>query len=334
MLFAYLTCGCLFLLSFILLSNAINLYKIANRWMGLFFLFAGFALLSAIAEKSTLHLQYPLLIPAMEITRFAMAPVLYLSVLYYTRPDVKADWKFILHFIPAILFIGVLAGLSHYLPPGAGLVVVLSLKAQLAGYWIAGLLLIRKSQFRHSWLLFLMLAVGIMIAVYLLASFVKWDSSWHFNSFLYLLCANAATYYVIKQRHIQHNIATPRLNTVALNRYKAQLEKVMREDEPYTDSDLNLSGLAMQMNISVHELSYLLNTGLEKNFYQYINEFRVEKAKELLQSEKHQHINILAIGFEAGFNSKTAFNTSFKKLTGKTPVEFRKTVVRLDTEGR
>lgn len=97
----------------------------------------------------------------------------------------------------------------------------------------------------------------------------------------------------------------------------------METRKPYLDSELNLIRLAEMLSVSTHHLSYVINTGFEKNFFQYVNEFRVEQAKKLLK-ETNSKLSILGIAYESGFNSKTSFNTTFKKLTGQTPSEFRK----------
>jgi AraC-like DNA-binding protein len=64
---------------------------------------------------------------------------------------------------------------------------------------------------------------------------------------------------------------------------------------------------------------------MKKNFYDLINGYRVEEAKRLLLDTKNRNYTILSVGFEAGFNSKTTFNTVFKKFTGHTPTDFRET---------
>lgn len=69
--------------------------------------------------------------------------------------------------------------------------------------------------------------------------------------------------------------------------------------------------------------SYTINAGYQLNFSQFVNQYRVEKAKELLLNN-HQNYTVLAIAYESGFNSKTAFNTTFKKICGLTPTEFTK----------
>jgi AraC-like DNA-binding protein len=68
---------------------------------------------------------------------------------------------------------------------------------------------------------------------------------------------------------------------------------------------------------------------LKKSFYDVINSYRVEEAKRLLLDEKNRNYTILSVGFEAGFNSKTTFNTVFKKFTGVTPTEYRDNKTRV-----
>jgi len=95
----------------------------------------------------------------------------------------------------------------------------------------------------------------------------------------------------------------------------------METQKPYLDSELNLIKLSELLSVSTHHLSYVINTGFEKNFFQYINEFRIDYAKKLLKG--NQKLSILGIAYESGFNSKTSFNTTFKKFTNQTPSEFK-----------
>ena len=73
----------------------------------------------------------------------------------------------------------------------------------------------------------------------------------------------------------------------------------------------------------------LPNNGFNQNFYGFINKFRVEKSKKLLADKELDKYSIIGIAFESGFNSKTSFNTTFKKLTGQTPSEFKRTCSNL-----
>ncbi len=105
---------------------------------------------------------------------------------------------------------------------------------------------------------------------------------------------------------------------------KAKLNALMKTKHLYLDNNINLASLAEEMQITSHQLSYVINNGFNQNFYQFINSYRIEKAKKLLMDKSSEKLSILGIAFESGFSSKTAFNTTFKKLTNQTPSEFKK----------
>ena len=97
----------------------------------------------------------------------------------------------------------------------------------------------------------------------------------------------------------------------------------MEQDKLYRETELTLQNLSEKLQYPSYQVSQAINEGLKKNFYDLINSYRVEEAKRLLVDPKNQNFTILSVGFEAGFNSKTTFNTVFKKFTGITPTEFR-----------
>lgn len=109
--------------------------------------------------------------------------------------------------------------------------------------------------------------------------------------------------------------------------YIENLVKYMKESEVWKDSELSIAKLASQTSISKHQLSEVLNEYLGKNFYVFVNEYRVEYAKQLLMKKEYSNWSIIAIAYECGFNSKTAFNIFFKKHTQQTPSEFRRFIV-------
>lgn len=108
--------------------------------------------------------------------------------------------------------------------------------------------------------------------------------------------------------------------------YLKQLETLMVEEQPYLDTTLTLRALAEMLDIRANHLSQLLNEGLGKNFSEYINAYRLQAFKERAADPKQQHLTILAMAYDSGFNSKTVFNTFFKKATGKTPRAYWKEV--------
>lgn len=115
-----------------------------------------------------------------------------------------------------------------------------------------------------------------------------------------------------------------RLSPIQLETYAAQLQHLMDKDRLFLDSDLSLPTLAKALTISIHDTSYLINKLGKGNFYQFINHYRVEEAKKLLSSNRVGELNMLGIAFAAGFNSKTAFNTTFKKQVGLSPSAYAK----------
>jgi len=107
--------------------------------------------------------------------------------------------------------------------------------------------------------------------------------------------------------------------------YLQRLLDLMNTEKPYLDSDLTLQKLAKALSISPHHLSQTINEQLNQNFFDFINSYRIAEAKRMLRDPAKQHYSILAVSEETGFNSKSAFNSAFKKHVNMTPSEFRKT---------
>jgi AraC-like DNA-binding protein len=102
-----------------------------------------------------------------------------------------------------------------------------------------------------------------------------------------------------------------------------QLDVIMAEEELYTDSQINIEDLAMKLSINSRHLSQAINEVHQKNFFNYINELRISKAKIMLREEAHSRLSIEGIARVVGFQSKSSFYTAFKKSTGSTPTEYR-----------
>ena len=110
---------------------------------------------------------------------------------------------------------------------------------------------------------------------------------------------------------------------------KPKLSELMENQKPYLDPELTLQRLAELINLTPHQLSYLINVGFNENFFWFVNRYRVLRVKELLLDKEYNHISILGIAYESGFNYKTSFNTTFKKISSQTPTEFKKSSTSL-----
>jgi YesN/AraC family two-component response regulator len=107
------------------------------------------------------------------------------------------------------------------------------------------------------------------------------------------------------------------------------LDDIIREldsHQYFSDNLASLSELAKKIGQSSHHVSQVINEKLNKNFYELLAQYRVDKAKELIAKDRDNKLKIEEISEMVGYNSKTAFNNAFRKLTGKTPGEFRKSV--------
>lgn len=107
-----------------------------------------------------------------------------------------------------------------------------------------------------------------------------------------------------------------------------RLEQQMETEKLYANQDLTLNDLSNALGVYPHYVTQLLSTVFNQNFYDYINTYRVEEAKKQLKDPKKTNQTILAIAYDCGFSSKTAFNRAFKQKTSQTPSEYR----RIDNE--
>lgn len=108
-----------------------------------------------------------------------------------------------------------------------------------------------------------------------------------------------------------------------------KINQFIKNNKPFKNSNLTILDLSKELELPPKKLSQLINQFANKNFNQYINEFRVNEAKELLLSPDYHLLTIEAIYKDAGFNSKSVFNTVFKEFTGYTPSNFKKSVLHV-----
>jgi AraC-like DNA-binding protein len=105
--------------------------------------------------------------------------------------------------------------------------------------------------------------------------------------------------------------------------YLNRLISYVEDNKPYLNRDLSIHDLSLMTGIQRHHITQILNEKHRKNFFVFINEYRIKEVIARFSDPKYKHYTILAIAFDAGFNSKTTFNSIFKSQTGLTPSEYR-----------
>jgi AraC-like DNA-binding protein len=114
-----------------------------------------------------------------------------------------------------------------------------------------------------------------------------------------------------------------KLTQSVLSEHAKLIAVVMENERLYLEESLSLRMLASRLKLDPNLVSHVLNTIVGKSFYDYVNEFRVNEVKRKIQDPSCSHLKIVELAFESGFNSKATFNRVFKKVTGKSPSQYR-----------
>ncbi len=103
-----------------------------------------------------------------------------------------------------------------------------------------------------------------------------------------------------------------------------RLQNYMKTEQPYSNGKLSLKNVAEYLDISPNHLSQVINENLNKNFFDFVNGYRIDLVKEKMLDASNKNMTLLGIAYDSGFNSKSSFNNTFKKTTGLTPSQYLK----------
>lgn len=115
-----------------------------------------------------------------------------------------------------------------------------------------------------------------------------------------------------------------RLTQLEIQDYIERINQLMTLEKIYLNENLSLKELALHLKADPNLISFILNSHLSINFYDFVNRHRIEEVKNKLNNPAYKHLTLLGIALESGFNSKTTFNRVFKQATGITPTEFQR----------
>lgn len=362
-----ITSGAAFLLGFLLLAHSRKVNPIANRYLGLFVITLGLAIIEIPLFYQKIHINHPNLFEMIGLIRFLTAPFLYCSILYFTSFSKKFEKKNLWHFLPFLFFLifrfpffitGKNIEFSYEVGRIVFFILQIVLPLQAVVYWCLSFRRLQihiknihqfsssTEQIDLSWLKYFLLILVFIIIAWLNLVFFNLNSLIEFTPFIYLLSVFFLAYFSLQQKEIfdfskselndlsaikeDKKESTKRVSESRMTELNEKLQKLMDLEKVYLENDLSLPKLAKRMNASCNEVSFVINELYRDNFYNFINKYRVEEAKILLLSEKYSQLNILGIAYESGFNSKTTFNTTFKKHIGFSPTEFVKSNIFLE----
>jgi len=314
-----------------------------------------------------------------QTTVFLKAPLLYLYILSVIYSNFRFKPKYLLHFIPFLIFSLILipwnsmfqqnetevSSVNDFTDAATTIKFLrFSLQLQILVYLIASFLAVRKYReillenysnagiFNYKWLFQL---ISIFAVIFILSSirnvfqFLDLSEIYRYlllvSSFLGLgfICwlilkalqapelfrgINSDLQLVNKQvKETKRLVKSEEPNTTkrVINlELKTKLEQYMTEKKPWLDASLSIYDLSRQLNVPFREISIYINHDLNKHFFDFVNGYRIEKAKQMLTDPDKKDFTVLEILYDVGFNSKSSFNTAFKKHTGYTPTQYRK----------
>jgi len=267
----------------------------------------------------------------------APGPLIFFYVLKLTRPEYKFRPKDLLHFIPALLEQAILRNtVLQFLAPASMIAYLYCSHRLIEQYY-------RRQKFNGGdryrvelrWLHKLLAGFGLLWLLWIPYTVIAYFYYQHQLSIqLYypfylavtvMLICMAAIAYLRPEVSIPinpHSSLKPPL-PAEMKQMGAWLKKAVQNGRYYQDPEISLVSLAEKLGLTTHELSRIVNMVLKKSFNDFINEYRVAEAARKMQDPTYDHITLLGIAFESGFNSKSTFNRAFRQMTGKSAAEYK-----------
>lgn len=321
-------------ISIILWYNKSGLYN-TNRILGILMLIFSIRIGKSVVLEFSQNLDLTYVYAGLSLIMF-LGPLFYLySKLLVRRENVisKSD---LLHFIPGAFFLSAtipfnIIGLRN-LSEGLAILLFVVFYCHFLFY-----LLLVKIKFLQrnkinatkklqQWLNILFYGLIVIWLVYVLNLFEE-NIPYIIGPIMYSITVYVITYVAVTRKYIQH-ISTIKYQTTGLpdeeiNSLFSSIENMMQHEKPFLNPDITLAVLSKQLKVTPQKISLAINSRSENNFNEYINKFRINHAIDILKNAQSQEMTIASIAFDSGFNSISSFNTTFKKVTGKTPSVFR-----------
>lgn len=340
--------------------------RISNILLGLFFMMNGLSLADGYLLVNGWLIHHPHFAIWGSHGGFLIGPLIFWytrSLLYKNFKFRRID---LLHLAPFILAVIASVFYYHIQPADAKKEILLSLYTnrpaavnsgsvivylQIFAYLIVSLMLIKKyrntirqqfsslQQINLDWLYFTIAGYTCIVIVAALNHFIPPPLSDYQPILLVLVIILLFIFmtYILGKALMQPTLfsgiveykqkyASSSLKAETLRSYKQQLIIIMEQQKVYKEPGLSIDQLSEMMQLPAKTLSQVINGEFNESFFEFVNRFRILEAQKILLDPAHHKLTILEVMYEVGFNSKSSFNTIFKKMTGKTPTAFRKSI--------
>ncbi|MEO6039760.1 MAG: helix-turn-helix domain-containing protein [Saprospiraceae bacterium] len=188
---------------------------------------------------------------------------------------------------------------------------------------------------RINWLEKLWYSLSLFLTtIFFLFLFILFNGKYNpITNYFYTLISSGIIYFIAYQLVLNPELISPDF----IQKYRAymsfsgeegeqylqKIKTLMQESKIFTDPDLKLPALAKQIGLPTHQLSKLINEKFGKSFTDFINEYRVQEFIIRMNDNQYKSYSLYGIALEVGFNSKSSFNAAFKRITGKTPSDYK-----------
>lgn len=283
-----------------------------------------------------------------------VGPLIYLYTLLYTKSKTPSKGVIGLLLVGPLLATGFLCWHYYFTSAGADKFTVylfyLAVNTQIAGCLIASWFRLKQhnrdlkqnlsniEQAKLDWLQNLLLGFALLLLIDFIQSSAKLLDLPIFNLMHILVSFSEGVFVFIlglfglsKPEVLFEQVLVKAgrkydnssLSKDSANKLLMALNKLMKTEELYLDSDISLHSLSKNLDTTPHHLSQTLNQELGKSFYEFINFARIQRAQEMLANQDFHHLGIIDVAYQVGFNNKTSFNNAFKKHLQITPSQFR-----------
>ena len=272
-------------------------------------------------------------------------PLLYLYT-YYFILNKPWKWRSLLHFIPSLLLLmylpiltldnfWYLGGYSFMLVQQmlyalfSVLIIIIGFTSSKSGRAVSHL-----GREEQIWIVILVLGLLFLQLAYF-SNYILGLTPYLLGPAFYAVIIYFLGFFALKNRRLlfdkkaQKKYRNINLSEAQIKDISDQIAKIMLSEKPFKEADYQLGDLSSRLRLPRYLVSYVINKVFFQNFSDYINTYRINEAKELLNDRKYRAVKIASIAFDCGFNSLSSFNHSFKRHTGMTPSSFRKSVLDL-----